>query len=147
MKHLRKTNLFTLIFSVPVYRAIAAYDKKSKDLFFAKLTDPNTSGQEMLYLCQAVGEIRDEATLKDVFDITLEKMPKNVRYIPIALGARNETTKPWMWTWYKDHADLLKEKLTPMDLGRVPDRVCFSIWNWQRRRCRGSARKTGYPNA
>ncbi|TFG20839.1 MAG: M1 family peptidase [Promethearchaeota archaeon] len=102
-----------------VYRAIAAYDKKSKDLFFAKLTDPSTSGQEMLYLCQAVGEIRDEATLKDVFDITLEKMPKNVRYIPIALAARNETTKPWMWTWYKDHAELLKEKLTPMDLGRV----------------------------
>jgi hypothetical protein len=102
-----------------LYRAFAAYDKNSKDLFFQKMTDPKTTGQELMIMCQAVGEVRSESDLKDVFDITLEKMPMNIRYIPLILAARNESTKPWLWEWYKEHAELLKEKLTPMNLGTV----------------------------
>ena len=102
-----------------VYRSIAAYDKNSKDLFFQKMMDPKTNGQELMLMCQAIGEFRNESELKEVFEIVLEKLPKNVRFVPIVIAARNETTKPWLWGWYKDNADRLKEKLTPMDLGRI----------------------------
>jgi len=102
-----------------IYRIIAAFDKNSKNLFFQKLTDPKTSGQELLYLCQAIGEVRSEPDLREIFDLSLEKMPMNVRYLPIMMAARNESTKPWLWDWYKDHAEKLKEKLTPMNLGTV----------------------------
>lgn len=101
------------------YRAIAAYDENSKDVFFQKMTDPKTTGQELMIMCQAVGEVRGEASLKEIFAITLEKIPKNLRYIPLLMAARNESTKPWLWEWYKENAELLKEKLTPMNLGTV----------------------------
>ena len=102
-----------------MYRSIAAYDKDSKDLFFQKIMDPKTSGQELIYFIQAVAEVRDEKTLKEIFDVALEKLPMNVRYVPFTLAARNATTKPWMWDWYKENAEVIKEKLTPHDLGRV----------------------------
>ncbi|MBN2154772.1 MAG: M1 family metallopeptidase [Candidatus Lokiarchaeota archaeon] len=102
-----------------MYRSFAAYDKNSKHLFFKKLMDPKTTGQELLYLCQAIGEVRSEQDLKEILDMVLDKMPLNVRYIPILVAAQNETTKPWLWNWYKEHAAILKEKLTPMNLGTV----------------------------
>ena len=101
-----------------VYKIALNEDEEAKKYLLDKLNISETPQVELRYIYDAFGSIKEESSITEYLDLTLEKVPPQTWFAVFYRMGHNKSALPYLWPWFKENIGKIEEQ-NPFVLGRA----------------------------